>query len=188
MIPPTIELTDARLRQIRPGDAAAWHACLSDPEVVRLTSFPAMSLDDVRTLIERVRAGYATDSSCTWALADQASDVLIGTCGFNSLSRAQGRAEIAYDLARSRWGRGLMTQAVRACVEWAFAQPEFNRIQAFVMVGNARSVRVLEKAHFTREGLAGVPDGTGRTTGLLAVQHHSSGMAGALPAGSGEAR
>ncbi len=77
---------------------------------------------------------------------------MIGTCGFNALSLNQGWAELAYDLNRLYWGRGLMTQAVEACLGWAFEQPGLNRVHAFVMVGNARSERVLERAGFTREG------------------------------------
>jgi ribosomal-protein-alanine N-acetyltransferase len=79
-------------------------------------------------------------------------DGLVGTCGFNSLSRYQGWTELAYDLARPYWGRGFIARAVPACLGWAFEQAEFNRVHAFVMVGNERSERVLERARFTREG------------------------------------
>jgi RimJ/RimL family protein N-acetyltransferase len=103
-------------------------------------------------MIERCLAGYAVGSSCTWALAGDADDQLMGTCGFNELSRGEGVAELAYDLARRHWGCGLMGQAVQACLGWAFGQPEFNRIHAFVMAGNTRSERVLARACLTREG------------------------------------
>lgn len=152
MTPPTIELAGVRLRGLRPEDAAAWHAYLSDPLVTELTSYPVMSLPAVQSMIERCRAGYATGSTCKWALATPADDGLVGTCDFNELSSNQGWAELAYDLARSYWGRGIIAQAVEACLGWAFGQLEFNRVHAFVMVGNARSERVLERARFTREG------------------------------------
>jgi TolB protein len=42
--PPTIELSGVRLRPLRPEDADAWHAYLSDPAVTELTSYPEMSL------------------------------------------------------------------------------------------------------------------------------------------------
>ena len=152
MTAPTIELAGIRLRGLRSEDAAAWHAYLSDPVVTELTSYPEMSLAAVQSMIERCREGYAAGSSSTWAVAMSSDDGLVGTCGFNSLSRYQGWAELAYDLARPYWGRGFIAQAVRACLGWAFEQAEFNRVHAFVMVGNARSERVLERARFTREG------------------------------------
>ncbi len=152
MTPPTIELTGIRLRGLRPEDAVAWHAYLSDPLVIEFTSYPVMSLPAVQSMIQRCLEGYASGSSCRWAVAREADDELIGTCGFNALSSSQGWAELAYDLARPYWGRGFIAQAIRACLGWAFEQPEFNRVHAFVMVGNTRSERVLERACFTREG------------------------------------
>jgi RimJ/RimL family protein N-acetyltransferase len=152
MIPPTIDLMGVRLRGLQPDDAVAWHGYLTDPLVIELTSYPEMSLPAVRAMVERCRKGYASGTSCTWAVATAAEDELIGTCGFNAVSRVQGWAELAYDLARPYWGRGFITQAVGACLGWAFEQPCLNRVHAFVMVGNARSERVLERARFTREG------------------------------------
>jgi len=102
-------------------------------------------------MIGRCLEGYASATSCTWAVAREADDELVGTCGFNALSRRLGWAELAYDLARPYWGRGFITQAVGACLGWAFEQPEFYRVHAFVVVGNERSERVLERACFTRE-------------------------------------
>jgi RimJ/RimL family protein N-acetyltransferase len=151
MIPPTIDLAGIRLRALRPDDASAWHAYLSDPLVIEFTSYPLMSLSTVRAVIERCRAGYEADSSCTWAIARAADDELIGTCGFNEWSRSEGWAELAYDLARSCWGHGYMAQAVTACLRWAFQDRGFNGVQAFVMVGNTRSERVLERARFHRD-------------------------------------
>jgi ribosomal-protein-alanine N-acetyltransferase len=41
---------------------------------------------------------------------------------------------------------------VAACLRWAFTDGGFTRVHAFVMVGNVRSERVLERVHFSREG------------------------------------
>ena len=149
---PTFELSGVRLRPLRPEDAGAWHAYLSDPEVTELTSYPEMSLPDVRSMLEKCRMGFASGSSCKWAIALQSDNVLVGTCGFNEWSRTHRWAELAYELARAYWGRGFVAQSVAASLDWAFTNGGFIRIHAFVMVGNTRSERVLERAHFTREG------------------------------------
>lgn len=152
MTPPTIDLTGVRLRGLRPEDAVAWHGYLSDPLVIELTSYPEMSLSAVQSMIARCREGYAAGTSCTWAVATLVENELIGTCGFNTISHSHGWAELAYDLARPHWGHGFIGQAVGACLGWAFEQPGLHRVHAFVMVGNTRSERVLERARFTREG------------------------------------
>lgn len=150
--PTTIELAGIRLRALRPDDATAWHSYLSDPHVTELTSYPTLSRSDVDSMIQHVRQAYAAGRGCKWAVALQADDLLIGTCGFNEWSRTQGWAELAYELARPYWGRGIVAQAVAACLDWIFSGASFNRVHAFVMLGNVRSERVLERAHFTREG------------------------------------
>jgi ribosomal-protein-alanine N-acetyltransferase len=63
------------------------------------------------------------------------------------------RAEIGYVLARPWWGRGLMTEAARAVVEWALDQPAIYRVWAVTDVDNVGSARVLEKVGMDREGL-----------------------------------
>jgi RimJ/RimL family protein N-acetyltransferase len=148
-----IELTGIRMRPLRCGDAVAWHAYLQDPVVAEFMSYPPMTLEAVQAMVERCRQGYRSATSCKWALASQADDVLIGTCGFIDWSPRLGWAELAYELAAPFWGRGFVACAVRASLAWVFDQEEFHRVHAFVMKGNLRSERVLERAHFTREGV-----------------------------------
>ncbi len=62
-------------------------------------------------------------------------------------------AEIGYWLSEEFWGRGIATAAVRALSEYAFAQFDLARIWACVFEWNPGSMRVLEKAGFTREGI-----------------------------------
>ena len=63
------------------------------------------------------------------------------------------KAELGYVLARPYWGQGIMTEAVRAVVDWALSQPEIYRVWAFCDVENAASARVMEKAGMQHEGI-----------------------------------
>jgi ribosomal-protein-alanine N-acetyltransferase len=62
------------------------------------------------------------------------------------------RAELAFSLARRHWGIGLMTEAAKAFVDWAFRVYTFKRIFATCDPRNAGSCRVLEKVGMMREG------------------------------------
>ncbi|SEG55809.1 Protein N-acetyltransferase, RimJ/RimL family [Thermomonospora echinospora] len=89
-------------------------------------------------------------------------------CGSVSLQRAEwlfGRAEIGYWLAPWARGRGLITEAVRALVDYGFGKG-LHRIELLAAVGNEASHRVAERAGFTREAVlreAGVLFGGERT-------------------------
>ena len=60
---------------------------------------------------------------------------------------------IGYELARAYWGRGLMTEALRAMLEFAFVRLHLNRVEAMFDVRNRASGRVMEKCGMRREGL-----------------------------------
>lgn len=86
-----------------------------------------------------------------WALVDGADDGVIGTLGFNENQPAHRWAELAYDLARPRWGRGLMDLAVAAVLAWALAPGRLGRVHAYVRADNLRSQRLLERRGLRRE-------------------------------------
>jgi ribosomal-protein-alanine N-acetyltransferase len=150
--PPTIDLSGVRLRPLRMADVAALHGYLRDPAVTQLTSYPAVSVPMVEAMIERCLSRWAAGELSKWALALPHNDQLVGTCGFNEWSQAHRWAELAFDLAQTHWGKGLMRKAVAALLEWTYRQDEVNRLHAFVRVDNGRSVRLLERNGFLREG------------------------------------
>jgi len=150
--PITLDLGEYVLRALQSSDISAWYAYLSDPEVTRLTSYIIESDKAVSTMVEEYIAGYAQKTSTRWAIARKDSDALIGTCGYYWWNASHSVAELGYDLARSYWGKGVMSRAVQASTNWAFETLGINRIQATVMVDNFGSARVLEKNGFLREG------------------------------------
>lgn len=84
--------------------------------------------------------------------------VLAGLCGFKSLPVA-GSVEIGYSLLGRFQRRGLMSEAVRALVDWAFAHPEVERVLAQTLPELVPSQRVLEKNGFRLAG-PGFEEGT----------------------------
>ncbi|MEX2663205.1 MAG: GNAT family protein [Vicinamibacterales bacterium] len=62
-------------------------------------------------------------------------------------------AEIGYWLGEAFWGRGIATEAVALVTAHAFADMKILRMFALPFADNPASVRVLEKAGYTREGL-----------------------------------
>jgi [ribosomal protein S5]-alanine N-acetyltransferase len=62
-------------------------------------------------------------------------------------------AEIGYWLGAQYWGRGIMSEALALVTAYAFESRNLLRLYALPFADNAASVRVLEKAGYTREGL-----------------------------------
>jgi RimJ/RimL family protein N-acetyltransferase len=62
-------------------------------------------------------------------------------------------AEVGYWLGEAFWGRGIAAAALVELTRYAFANfAELNRLFAYVDEQHVASIRVLEKAHFRREG------------------------------------
>jgi len=122
-----------------------------DPEVTRyLTWRPHESLERTRAFLERCSAVRRSGEAFTWVLTLKDDDSAVGML---ALRPVRHRAEVGYVLARLYWNRGYMTEALRAMVGWALAQPELYRVWAVCDVENPASARVLEKAGFQREGI-----------------------------------
>ena len=60
-------------------------------------------------------------------------------------------AEIGYWLGEEYWGRGIVTEALRAVTDYAFANFDLCRLYAGVFEWNPASMRVLEKAGYEFE-------------------------------------
>lgn len=96
---------------------------------------------------------FETKNSFYWAIADKASNKIIGTCGFNYWNRTHQRLEVSYDLDKNYWNLGITTNSVAIITEFAFAVMKVLRIQATVAIDNFSSIKVLEKCGYKCEGL-----------------------------------
>ncbi len=91
--------------------------------------------------------------SIYWAIALKDTDKMIGTAGFNVISFPNSRAEISYDLSPEYWGKGIMLKSINGILKFADVALELVRVQATVIIDNERSINVLERSGFKREGL-----------------------------------
>ncbi|HYE10681.1 MAG TPA: GNAT family protein [Patescibacteria group bacterium] len=82
-------------------------------------------------------------------------DELIGNVALTEVLRGPLQScFIGYYLDEHQNGKGYMTEAVKLAVDFAFHELKLHRIEAGVMPHNIRSMRVLEKAGFHKEGIA----------------------------------
>jgi len=82
-----------------------------------------------------------------YAVVEECSANLIGYCGLFHFPDVNGQPEIeiGYRLARSAWGKGYATEAVRAVQAYAFNTLNIKRLIAIIDPSNAASIRVAEK-------------------------------------------
>ena len=144
---PVLETARLRMWPIERTDAKDVFGYTADPAVLRYTtgSTPA-SVADIQAWLTRVLADPETHM---WAICLRGTPTVVGAIEFGVPSPGVG--SVHYALAHWLWGRGLMTEAVKAVCGWALdSVPEMSEIRTTVVVDNPASGRVLEKCGFER--------------------------------------
>jgi ribosomal-protein-serine acetyltransferase len=103
--------------------------------------------DDVRTYIERTRAGENLDG-----LGIYVDGTCVGGMGLR-FEALNGDGELGYWIGSSHEGRGLVTRACRAMIDHAFGELGLHRVTICAAPENARSRTIAERLGFTEEGL-----------------------------------
>jgi len=118
------------------------------------TSIPWSSEFEALDIIDWAQAQAAQGVGVRWGVRRPGAPRLIGTVGFNRIERGRGRwAEIAYDLARDQWGRGVMSAILPAVIARGFEDLGLIRLEAMVTEGNERSCALLRRMGFRQEGV-----------------------------------
>ncbi|WP_291648556.1 GNAT family protein [Clostridium sp.] len=77
---------------------------------------------------------------------------LIGVVEIFDVDKKVSMATIGYTLNESYCGNGIATNAVKLLINFLFNEIDINRIQAYGMIENIKSINVLERSGFTKEG------------------------------------
>lgn len=137
----TYRLTDAESLALNANNRAIWKN-LRD-------GFPhPYSVENGRVFIERSLA-MKPETNFAICVDDQA----VGGIGFvlhTDIERIS--AEIGYWLGEAYWGRGIVSEALKAVTDYAIQTHNLRRVFAVPFAHNRASARVLEKAGFTLEG------------------------------------
>jgi ribosomal-protein-serine acetyltransferase len=109
------------------------------------------SPEPILEFIRGARKQLVENNGFQAAIVDGAQ--IIGAVGFHAVDWDNRSTSIGYCLAENRQGRGTMTEAVRALVEYAFDAWKLNRVEIRAAVGNAKSRAIPERLGFMEEGL-----------------------------------
>lgn len=107
-----------------------------------------------RHRIRRYREEYAAGTAVAYLIFDIECGGLVGGITLGNIRYGVSQsAHIGYWMGERHAGKGYMQDAVRTLVSHAFGSMRLHRIEAACIPGNTRSIHVLEKVGFTREGL-----------------------------------
>lgn len=139
------------LRPPRHGDARElFQRIASDPRVTRLVAWPMhTSLRDTEAFLSFSQAEWTKWPVGPLLITCQRDGTILGSTGL--AFETSYRASTGFVLAKDAWGSGFASEALAAVVNIATTL-SVRRLYALCHVQHEKSVRVLERCGFDREG------------------------------------
>jgi len=152
MTAPRINTARLRLRAPGSGDLQRCAELLGDYEVAKMLSRVPFPYD-----LEAGKA-FLAKSAENWKAWPKSGEVnfmidhdgeMIGGVSFKALHETP---EIGYWLGRAYWGRGYISEAIGAAIEWFFANTDHEILLGMAMEENERSINAMVKCGFEQVG------------------------------------
>jgi RimJ/RimL family protein N-acetyltransferase len=136
-----------RFREYRDDDLEDVVAMFGDPQARRF--YPEMDTPEAcRGWIEWSKRNYRDHGFGLWAIEDLSSGAFLGDCGLTYQPVEGDRLlELGYHLLAEHRGKGLVTEAGRACLDYALDQLAAPMVCSLVHPENAPSMAVAGRLH-----------------------------------------
>jgi [ribosomal protein S5]-alanine N-acetyltransferase len=156
---PAIEGREIMLRAPRMSDFEEWARLRAESREFLAPWEPIWPDDDLtRPAFRRRLQRYAQDRQTDYGysfLVFLRGGTIVGGVTLNNVRRGVAQAaSLGYWMGARYARKGHMSAALAALVPFAHGALRLKRIEAACIPNNTASVRLLEKSHFTREGLA----------------------------------
>lgn len=147
--------SDAELRALEPWQAVEFAAFIDGAREHLAPWLPwaTMITDEAgaRAFLQRYADKQATDTGRIYGI--WLGDRLVGGALFRIFDAESGVCEIGVWLAPEAQGRGLITQAARQIIDWAFRVRGITRVEWHCTPDNERSRAVAERLGMRRDGV-----------------------------------
>jgi ribosomal-protein-serine acetyltransferase len=146
---------DAQLRPLEPWQAEEFLAHIErcrpyvDPWIPWATL--STDLSSATDVLRRYADRQAADTARIYGI--WLDGTLVGGVMFTKFDAASGVCEVGCWLEEDATGRGLVTGACRALIDWAFTERGMVRAEWWVSTGNDRSIDVARRLGMTRDGV-----------------------------------
>lgn len=149
---PALHTERLTLRRADATDIPQLYRLRSDEQIMKYIPRPvATAPDEIAEFLRLTDEKIASNEMINWKISIKGDPTLIGTIGFYYIKPEHYRAEIGYMLLPEFQGKGYVTEAIAAVINYGFEAMGLHSIEALVDPENIASCAVLEKCGFVRE-------------------------------------
>ena len=113
------------------------------------------SIESVNTALENENKSFKKKNSlCLYIFNKNEKNIIGNVCLTNIIYGVFQSCFLGYKLDEAEINQGKITEALKKIIEIAFKEYHLHRIEANIMPGNIRSLKVIKKLGFTEEGLS----------------------------------
>jgi ribosomal-protein-serine acetyltransferase len=143
------------LRTLEEKDATVFYRLIENNRVHLREWLPwldnTLSVEDERLFIRLAQTQYMENKAMTCGIWYRGQAA--GTISYHPVDWVNRKVEIGYWLGAEFQGRGLMTKACSALIEYAFSRLMLNKVEIRCAVGNLRSCAIPQRLGFKQEGI-----------------------------------
>ena len=140
-----LETERLTLRHLQPDDLDEFYEICGDPEIMRYVGDgQPLSREQTQNWIIKSQENYRKYGFGCLAVVAREDGHLVGYCGLVNPT-IDGEAEIIYALKKRYWGRGLISEAAKAMLDFGLQQCGLKRVVATIDPENQASIRIVEK-------------------------------------------
>lgn len=154
MLSTNIETERLILKPLKEGDAQALYEIFSDHDVMKYwNTSPWQSISDAKSFIKNSTEAMHSNSEIVLGIYLKSNDTLLGKILLFNYVQESRRAEIGFGIGSHFWGKGIVSEAAKALVAYAFDTLNLRRIEAEIDPDNVSSGNVLKRLGFIKEGV-----------------------------------
>ena len=150
-----LETTRLILRPLSLTDAPSIQAVASDRAIAdTMISIPPPYPDDeAERYVQKQLAEREAKQAFPFVIERKSDRWFSGMIAIRDIEPDHLQGELSFWLAPDVWGKGYMSEALRAMLRFGFEDLQLNRLYAYHMVRNPGSGKVLQKNGFIQEGV-----------------------------------
>lgn len=149
---PNLETERLLLRRLNNNDINEVLELRGNPEVMKYVPRPLIKTEEEALAhIALIEDKIVDNIGINWAITLKGSPKMIGIMGHYKIQSENYRSEVGYMILPRYNGKGIVTEALEAVVQYGFEQLQLHSIEAIIDPENVASEKVLQKNGFVKE-------------------------------------
>ena len=148
---PTLFTNRLELRQFTNNDLQDYYLISSDERVAKALYKKPKTVEEAKGTFDSIQKNLKENTAISWVICFKENKKLIGYVGFHRIDITNHRAEIGYCLFFNYHQKGIMTEAIKPIINYAFNVMNLHSIEAKTNPINSNSHKLLLNHGFVKE-------------------------------------